>query len=117
MFKISYIQHIFTKSIEHCTVCNVTDYNLSILSHGSETWKIKARDARGITAAEMKYMRITAGYTRTDYKTNKQIAKGLKITKILDKLLEYKRNWIKHVNRMLRKGNEIQPRVMRYYPG
>ena len=28
----------------------------------------------------------------TDYKTNAQIAKELKITPILDKLLEYKRN-------------------------
>jgi len=58
-------------------------------------------------------MRRTAGYTPTDYKTNTQIAKGLKITPILDKLLEYKRNWIQHVNRMLRKGNEILHRVMK----
>jgi hypothetical protein len=28
--------------------------------------------------------------------------KKLKITPILDKLLEYKRNWIQHVNRMTR---------------
>ena len=48
----------------------------------------------------MKYMRRTAGYIWTDYKTNTQIAKELKITPILDKLLEYKRNWIQHVNRM-----------------
>jgi len=46
----------------------------------------------------MKYMRRTAGYTWTDYKTNTQITKELKITLILDKLLEYKRNWIQHVN-------------------
>jgi hypothetical protein len=31
----------------------------------------------------MKYMRRTAGYTWTDYKTNTQIAKKLKITPIL----------------------------------
>jgi hypothetical protein len=36
----------------------------------------------------MKYMRRTAGYTRTDYKTNTKIPKKLKITPILDKLLE-----------------------------
>ena len=36
---------------------------------------IKARDTRKITAAEMKYMRRTAGYTWTDYETNTQIAK------------------------------------------
>ena len=42
------------------------------------TWTNKARDARRITAAEMKYMRRTAGYTWRDYKTNAQIANELK---------------------------------------
>jgi hypothetical protein len=67
---------------------------LPVLLYDSETWTIKARDTRRITAAEMKCMRRTAGYTRTDYKTNKQIVKELNITQILDKLLEYKRDWI-----------------------
>jgi hypothetical protein len=62
------------------------------LLHGSKTWTIKARDARRIKAAEMKYMRRTAGYTWTDYKTNTKITKELKITPVLDKLLEYTRN-------------------------
>jgi hypothetical protein len=53
---------------------------------------IKVRDASRITAAEMKYMRRTAEYTRIDYKTNTENAKELKITPILDQLLEYKRN-------------------------
>ena len=80
--------------------------------YGSESGAIKASDARKITAAEMKYMRRTAGYTRTDYKTNVQIAKELEITQILDKLLKYKRSWIQHVNRMPR--NRL-PRVVKYY--
>jgi hypothetical protein len=58
------------------------------LLYGSETWTNKTRDVRRITAAEMKYVRRTAGYTWTDYKTNTQIAKELKITPILEKLLE-----------------------------
>jgi hypothetical protein len=33
---------------------------------------------QGTPAAEMKYMRRTAGYIWTDYKTNTQIAKELK---------------------------------------
>jgi len=66
------------------------------LLYGSETWTIKASDARRITAAEMKYMRRIVGYTWVDYKTNPQTAKELKITPILDKLLEYKRSWIQH---------------------
>jgi hypothetical protein len=85
---------------------------LPVLLHGRQTWTIKATDARRITAAEMKYLRRTAGYTWTDYKINIQIAKELKITPILEKLLEYKRNWIQHVNRMSR--NRL-PRVMKHY--
>jgi len=79
------------------------------LLYSSETWTVKAREARRITAA---YMRRTAGYTWTDYKTNVQIAKELKITPILDKLLEYKRSWIEHANRLPR--NRL-PRVMKHY--
>jgi hypothetical protein len=43
---------------------------LTVLLYGRETWTNKARDARRISAAEMKYMRRTAGYTWTDHKTN-----------------------------------------------
>jgi hypothetical protein len=82
------------------------------MCYGSETWTNRARDTRRITAAEMKYMRRKAGYIWTDYETNAQIAKELKITPTLDKLLEYKRNWIRHVNRMPR--NRL-PRVMKHY--
>jgi len=85
---------------------------LPVLLYGSETWTIKASDARRITAVEMKCMRRTAGYTWTYYKTNAQIAKELKITPILDKLLECKRSWIQHVNRMPQ--NRL-PMVMKYY--
>ena len=63
---------------------------LPVLLYGSETWTVKASDARRITAAEMKYMRRRAGHTWTDYKTNVQIAKEFKITHNLDKLREYK---------------------------
>ena len=57
-------------------------------------------------------MRRKAGYTWTDYKTNAHIPKELKITQILDKLLEYKRSWIQHVNRMPR--NRL-PRATKHY--
>jgi hypothetical protein len=57
---------------------------LPVVLYGSETWTISARDTRRITATEIKFMRRTAGYTRTDYKTNTHNAKELKITQILD---------------------------------
>ena len=70
----------------------------------------------------MKYLRRTAVYTwdrlqkqnkTKQIKTKKppQIAKELKVTLILDKLLEYKRIWIQHVNRMRR--NRL-PGVMKH---
>jgi hypothetical protein len=52
---------------------------------------MKARAATRITAAEMKYMRRTLGYTWTDHKTKAVIAKELNITPVLDKIQDYKR--------------------------
>jgi hypothetical protein len=43
----------------------------------------------------------------------KNYLKELKITPILDKLLEYKRNWIQHVNRM--PSNRLL-KIMKHYP-
>jgi len=57
-------------------------------------------------------LKIAGGYTWTDYKIIAQISKELKITPILNKLQEYNRSWILHVNRMPQ--NRL-PRIMKYY--
>ena len=44
--------------------------------YGSENWIIKPRDISRITAAEMKYMRKTVGYTWTDYTTDTENAQN-----------------------------------------
>jgi len=67
---------------------------------GSENWTVGARDARRITAAEMKFMRKTAVCTWTDNKTNTEIAKELNITPDLDKMQEYRGNCPRCVSRM-----------------
>jgi len=66
----------------HALHCNsdvlLTVWSVKILlsiAYIAQTWTIKARDTRRITAADMKYMRRTAGYPWTDYKTNRQITK------------------------------------------
>ena len=66
------------KVLKKTTIKLYNTLPLPVLLHGSETWTIKARDARRITTAEMKYMRRTAGYTWTYYRTNTQIANELK---------------------------------------
>jgi hypothetical protein len=63
--------------------------SLPALLHSSDNWTITARDARRVTAAEMKYIRNTAGYIWTDSKTNTEIAKQLNITPVLDKIQDY----------------------------
>jgi hypothetical protein len=71
---------------------------LPTLLYSSENWTIKTRDATRITAAEMKYIRRGAEYTWIDHKRNTEIAKVLNITPVLDKIQDYKRNWIRQVN-------------------
>jgi hypothetical protein len=46
---------------------------------------------RRITAQEVKYMRKTAGYTWTYYKTYTVITKELNITTVLDRKQDYRR--------------------------
>jgi len=73
------------------------------LLHGSENWTIKAREAsrRIITAAKMKHMRKTAGYTWTYHKRNTDIAKELNLTPVSYKIQDCRRKWMQHVNGML----------------
>ena len=65
---------------------------LPVLLYGNETWTSKARDARRIIAAEMKYMRRTAGYLDrlqnkyTNYKGIKNNNNFGQITGIQEKL-------------------------------
>jgi hypothetical protein len=62
----------------------------------------KTKAATRITAAEIKYMRITAGHTWVDQKTNTEIAKELNTAPLLDKIQDYKGKWMQYVNRMQR---------------
>jgi hypothetical protein len=57
---------------------------------------------------------IIAEYTLADHKTNAQIAKELNVTPVLDKIQDYKRNWIQHVNRMPR--NRLPRLIKNYIP-
>jgi hypothetical protein len=70
------------------------------LLYSSENWTTIIQEARRVTAAEIKYMRKTAGYTWTDYKTNMEIAKELNITPVLDKIQDFRKNWLQLTNRM-----------------
>jgi hypothetical protein len=74
------------KTLQKTRIKLYNKVNLPAQLYSSENWTIKARDARRITAEEMKYMIKTAGYIWTDYKTNTEIAKELNITLVLYKI-------------------------------
>ena len=63
-------------------------------------WTLTALQRRRTEAAEMKLLRPLASYTLYDHKTNDYIRRELRITGILDKIDEYRRNWLSHLQRM-----------------
>lgn len=88
---------------------------LPVLLYGSECWTIKAKDKSRLISAEMKFMRKTAGYIWSDFKRNEEILQELKMIPIMDKILDYKTNWINHVNRM---SKSRFPKLLKNYtPG
>ena len=70
--------------------------------------------SRRIEAAEMKLLRPLAGYTFYDHKTNGYIRREIRITGILDKINEYRRNWLSHLQRMPQ--NHIPLKSYHYRP-
>jgi hypothetical protein len=66
------LNHVFRphKTLKKKIIKLCNTLALPVLLYSSEIWTIKARDTRRISAAEMMYVRRTAGYTWTDYKTN-----------------------------------------------
>jgi len=67
---------------------------------GSENWTLTSSQRRRIEAAEMILLRPLAGYTLFYHKTNDSIRRELQITCILDKIDEYRLNWLLHLQRM-----------------
>ena len=62
----------------------------------------------------MKLLRLLAGYTLYDHKSNDYIRRELRITGILDKIDEYRRNWLSHLQRMPQ--NRIPMKSYHYRP-
>jgi hypothetical protein len=68
--------------------------------YGSENWTLTALQRRRIEAAEMKLVRPLAGYTLCDHNTKDFIRRELQTECMLDKIDEYRRKWLLHLQRM-----------------
>ena len=87
---------------------------LPTLLYVSENWTLTALQRRRIEAAEMKLLRPLTGYTLYGHKTNDYIRRVLRITGTLDRIGEYRRNWLSHLQRMPQ--NRIPLKSYRYRP-
>ena len=97
---IGTINRTIFKKVRTETILKI--YNTLVLStflYRSENWTLTALQRRRIEPAEMKLLRPPTGYTHYDYKTNDYIRRELRITGILDKVDEYRRNWLSHLQR------------------
>jgi hypothetical protein len=84
----------------------------SVLTSGSEAWMISKREESRITAAEMKFLRQTAGYTHMDHRRNTDIMKELNTEQIMNFIPTYRANWKCHILRM---PHSRIPSQMLYY--
>jgi hypothetical protein len=98
---IGTIKRTIFRKVRTATILKV--YNTLILPtflYGSENWTLTASQRRRIEAAGMKLLRPLAGCTFYDHKANDSIRSELQITCILDKIDEYRLNWLMHLQRM-----------------
>ena len=92
-------------------------YNTLVLRtflYGSENWTLTNLQRWRIEAADMKLLRPLACYTLHDHKTNDYIRRELRITGILDKIDEYRRDCLSHLQRIPQ--NRIPLKSYRYRP-
>ena len=92
-------------------------YNTLVLPtflYGSENWTLTVSHRGRIEAAEMKLLRPLAGHTFNDHETNDSIRRELQTECILDKIDEYRRNWLLHLQRIPQ--NRIPFKTYHYNP-
>ena len=75
-------------------------FAIPMLTYGSETWVLRKRDKKRTEAAEMRFLRRTAGYTLLDRKKNESIQSELDVTPVVRRVKDYRRRWREHVARI-----------------
>lgn len=85
-----------------------------MLTYGSETWALKKSEKKRIEAAEMRFMRRTAGVTLRDRKRSEEIRETLNVTPVIKRIKQYRKNWREHVGRM--EENRSPRTVLEYTP-
>jgi hypothetical protein len=87
---------------------------MSTFLYGSENWTLTALQRRRIEATEIELLRPLVCYSFYDHKTNDSVRRELQTEYIIDKIDEYRRNWLLHLQRMLL--NRIPLKSYHYRP-
>jgi hypothetical protein len=98
-------KHYF-ETIQHLSFAYIFVWVRKLDLTASQRWRTEA--------AEMKLLRPLAGHTVNDHKTNDSIGRELQTECILDKIDEYRRNWLLHLQRMPQ--HRIPLKSYRYSP-
>jgi hypothetical protein len=79
--------------VQRHTILRVYVLARPTLVSGSEAWTVKKQDEKRLEAAEMRFMRRTAGYTILDKKRNEHILEELQVEPITTYLQQYRAQW------------------------
>jgi 1,2-phenylacetyl-CoA epoxidase PaaB subunit len=71
-------------------------------------------DKKRLQAAEMKFIRKTAGFTLWDHKRNEEILKNLKVEQVSKFIQNYQAKWKYHIERV--DSNRIPNNLSNYRP-
>ncbi|KAK7861914.1 hypothetical protein R5R35_009378 [Gryllus longicercus] len=85
-----------------------------VLLYGSESWIMKKRDQSKLQAAEMRFLRKVKGCIKQDQIRNEDIRKELDIYNINERILENRKEWRRHIERM--EEDSIPQLVLNYQP-
>ena len=98
---IGTIKRTIFRKVKTETILKIYDtLVLPTFLYWSENWTLTALQRRRIEVAEIKLLRPLPGYTLHDHKTNDSVRRELQTECILDKIDEYRWNWLLHLQRM-----------------
>jgi len=84
------------------------------LKFGSEAWVLKKGEGQLLEAAQMKFLRHLLGITKVDKEKNQCIREKTGAQNMVKEIKQYKKKWLKHVQRM--DTNRLPRQALKYRP-
>jgi hypothetical protein len=82
------------------------------MKFGSEAWVLKKREEQRLEAAQIKFLRHLLGVTKLYNEKSQCIGEKMKAQNIVNKIKQYKKKWLQHVQSM--DANRIPKQALQY---